>query len=71
VVLEQCRAVNAATNGAPSEDLFAVSALPDIFVATYLGDSAESARNYFSQLWEILRPWYANVPAQRPRIWNT
>jgi urease accessory protein len=65
-VLEQCRAVSV-TN----DDLFGISALPDIFVATYLGNNAESVRDYFSKLWEILRPWYANVAAQRPRIWNT
>jgi urease accessory protein len=65
-VLEQCQAINATGN-----DLFAVTALPDIFLATCLSDSAESVREYFSKLWEILRPWYADVPAQRPRIWNT
>jgi urease accessory protein len=65
-VLEQCQAINAAGN-----DLFAVTALPDIFLATCLSDSAESVREYFSKLWKILRPWYADVPAQRPRIWNT
>jgi urease accessory protein UreH len=65
-VLEQCRAVDAA-----SDNLFGISALPDIFVATCLSNSAESVRDYFSKLWEILRPWYANVTAQRPRIWNT
>jgi urease accessory protein len=65
-VLEQCRAIEAS-----SDDLFAVSALPDIFVATYLGDNAEVVRDYFSKLWEVLRPWYANVAAQRPRIWST
>jgi urease accessory protein len=65
-VLEQCRAVTTENN-----DLFGVTALPDIFVATCLGDSAENVRAYFLKLWEILRPWYAGVPAQRPRIWNT
>src|SRR5690606_13997855 len=55
----------------PHFGVYGVSALPDILVARYLGDSAEQARNYFETLWEILRPWYAQMPAQRPRIWNT
>ncbi|HSB96001.1 MAG TPA: urease accessory protein UreD [Spongiibacteraceae bacterium] len=65
-ILAQCREVTGS-----NDDLFAVSALPEIFVATYLGDNAEAVRGYFERLWQVLRPWYANVAAQRPRIWNT
>jgi len=65
-ILARCREV-----AGSSDDLFAVSALPEILVATYLGDNAEAVRKYFERLWAILRPWYANVAAQRPRIWNT
>lgn len=50
---------------------FGVSALPEIFSARYIGMSAQSARHYFEGLWQILRPWYANRSAARPRIWNT
>jgi urease accessory protein len=50
---------------------YGVTALPEIFVARYVGQSAQSARHYFEQLWMILRPWYGQREAARPRIWNT
>ena len=50
---------------------FAVTALPEIFSARYVGQSSQSARQYFEQLWQILRPWYAGRETTRPRIWNT
>jgi urease accessory protein len=50
---------------------YAVTALPEVFSARYVGQSAQSARQYFEQLWQILRPWYAGKNALRPRIWNT
>jgi urease accessory protein len=50
---------------------YAVTALPEVFSAKYVGQSAQSARQYFEQLWQILRPWYAGQNALRPRIWNT
>lgn len=65
-LLEQCRAL-APADGAG----YGVTALPDIFAARYLGDSAQCARGYFERLWALLRPWYARLPAQRPRIWST
>ena len=48
-----------------------VSALPEIFSARALGDSAQAARAYFEALWSLLRPWYAGRPAQRLRLWDT
>ena len=65
-LLEKCR-----TMRPDDEGRVGVSALPEIFVARYLGHSAQSARQYFEMLWEILRPSYAGVAAMRPRIWNT
>ena len=50
---------------------YAVTVLPEVFSARYVGQSAQSARQYFEQLWQILRPWYAGQNALRPRIWNT
>lgn len=65
-VLEACRAV------APSDaSNWGVTALPEIFAARYLGNSAPAAREYFETLWAILRPWYASTEASRPRIWST
>ncbi|MBI3480131.1 MAG: urease accessory protein UreD [Nitrosomonadales bacterium] len=65
-VLENCR-----TLLPPDDGYVGVSALPEIFIARYLGHSAQAARHYFEALWAVLRPSYANVAAQRPRIWNT
>lgn len=65
-LLESCRTVLPADDGRAG-----VSALPEIFVGRYLGHSAQAARHYFEALWAILRPSYAGVAAQRPRIWNT
>ena len=58
-------------NASDSKAKFGVSALPEVFSARYIGMSAQSARHYFERLWQILRPWYANRSAARPRIWNT
>jgi urease accessory protein len=48
-----------------------LTALPAILVARYLGDSSEAARQWFAELWKILRPACAGRPAILPRIWNT
>jgi urease accessory protein len=50
---------------------YGVTALPEIFSARYVGQSAQSARAYFEALWQILRPWYLGQQSARPRIWNT
>lgn len=50
---------------------YGVSALPQVFSARYIGMSTTAARAYFENIWHILRPWYLNRPAVRPRIWNT
>jgi len=65
-LLEACRKVvpvDGANHG--------LSALPGILVARYLGDSSEAARQWFADLWAILRPAYCGRPAVIPRIWNT
>lgn len=48
-----------------------VTALPEIFSARYIGLSSQEARQYFERLWMLLRPWYGQREANRPRIWNT
>jgi len=50
---------------------YGVTALPEIFSARYIGQSAQCAREYFEALWQILRPWYLGHESTRPRIWNT
>ena len=65
-LLERCRAI------APADDAsHALSVLPGILVARYLGDSSEAARHWFADLWAILRPACCGQPAVTPRIWNT
>lgn len=49
----------------------AVTQLPGVLVARYLGDSGEAARRAFAQLWALLRPALAGREAQPPRIWST
>ena len=64
-LLADCRQVS------PQEGRVAITALPRIVCARYIGLSSQSARQYFEALWHILRPWYAQRQASRPRIWNT
>jgi len=49
----------------------AVTLLPGILLARYLGDSSEAARRYFIALWRILRPRLSGLEAIEPRIWQT
>jgi urease accessory protein len=69
-VLNACRAIQ------PKKTLdlqakYGVSALPEVFVARYVGQSSQSAKQYFELLWSVLRPWYLKRQVVRPRIWNT
>ena len=69
-ILEACRLIqpNVALD---LQAKYGVTALPEIFSARYVGKSAQAAKQYFEQLWQILRPWYAGREVVRPRIWNT
>jgi urease accessory protein len=49
----------------------AVTQLPGVVVARYLGDSSELAKQLFARLWTILRPAMFGREAQMPRIWST
>lgn len=60
-----CRAVAAKSGNT------AVTRLPGVMVARYLGDSSEAAALYFADVWRILRPLIAGRVAVAPRIWNT
>lgn len=55
----------------PVEGQGAVTLLPGVLLARYLGDSSEAARRYFIALWRILRPRLAGLDAIEPRIWQT
>lgn len=63
--LGRCRALQC------EEGVCGVTALEEIFCARYLGDSTAVAREYFTKLWDILRPDFVARPARIPRIWRT
>jgi urease accessory protein len=48
-----------------------ITAMPNIFVARYLGHSSEQAKCYFVDLWRLLRPALIGRAAVTPRIWTT
>jgi urease accessory protein len=56
---------------APARGEGAVTRMPALLVARYLGDSSESARHYFADLWHALRPALLGCEALEPRIWRT
>ena len=64
-LLAACREIE------PSEGECAVTRLPGLLVARYLGPGAEPARHWITELWRVLRPALAGVPMVTPRIWNT
>ena len=49
----------------------AVTQLPGLLVARYLGDSSEAALRAFTALWKVLRPSVVGRAAVEPRIWRT
>lgn len=49
----------------------AVTQLPGVLVARYLGDSSEQAKRLLARLWAVLRPALAGREAVEPRIWRT
>jgi urease accessory protein len=49
----------------------AVTLLPGLLVARYLGDSSEEAFKVFASLWRLLRPAVLQREAIEPRIWCT
>jgi len=64
-VLGACRELR------PAVGAGAVTRLPELLVARYLGSSSESARNWFIALWRILRPALLGRESIEPRIWRT
>ncbi|MGP1715980.1 MAG: urease accessory protein UreD [Methylophilus sp.] len=48
-----------------------ITALPEVLCIRYVGNASQQARQYFEQCWQLLRPWYYQKQAIRPRIWNT
>ena len=63
--------LNETRKAEPEAGRGAVTLLPGILLARYLGDSSEAARRYFIALWRILRPALTGRDATEPRIWQT
>ena len=49
----------------------ALTQLPGLLIARYLGDSSEQALRAFTALWKALRPSVCGRVAVEPRIWST
>lgn len=49
----------------------ALTMLPGVLAARYLGDSTEAARAYFADLWRVMRPALLGRDVDLPRIWRT
>ena len=49
----------------------AVTLLPGVLVARYLGPACEPGRHWFNRLWARARPALAGRAMSLPRIWNT
>ena len=64
-VLLRCRSLT------PDSGEAAVTRLPGVLVARYLGDSSEAAKHFFRRLWAALRPALLGRDATEPRIWRT
>jgi urease accessory protein len=64
-LLEACR------DERPAVGEGAVSLLPGLLVARYLGPACEPGRAWMLALWRHLRPALIGRPAAVPRIWNT
>lgn len=65
--LAACRQVTPTEAGAR----WGVTAMPQLFVGRYLGDSSEAARAWFVELWRAIRPAIVAREMVVPRIWNT
>lgn len=67
-LLALCRKVETVES---SGDRCGVTMLPNLLLVRYLGYSTERARQYFENIWALVRPLYADRAACPPRIWKT
>lgn len=68
LLLDEARNALAGHAAAPRT---ALTRLPNLLAARYLGSSSEEAKQVFADLWRVLRPALAGCPAVTPRLWNT
>ena len=67
-LLDEARASVADHAGAAR---IALTRLPQLLAARYLGDSGEEAKELFVRLWSVLRPALTGSTAIAPRLWAT
>ena len=63
--------VNACRTQRPHSGVAAVTRLPGVLIARYLGERSDSAHEYFVRLWQHIRPALIGRDACSPRIWRT
>ena len=63
-LLSACREIQPTGSGRG-----ALTQLPDVLIARFLGASTEEAFTWLSMIWSVLRPAYVGRAAARPRIW--
>lgn len=61
-----CRAIVVGRGGR-----VAITAMPQVLSARYLGHRVEDAKNFLQSVWRELRPHYFGRAVQTPRIWST
>ncbi len=64
-LLQACRGTEPPT----ADSRAAVTKLPGVLLARYLGHSSQEASQWFTTLWQILRPALLGVTATAPRLW--
>ena len=64
-------AARAAVSGHEGAKRIALTRLPHVLAARYLGDSSEEAKQLFVRVWSVLRPALTASAAVVPRLWAT
>jgi urease accessory protein len=64
-LLKECRGIGPRT----TDSRAGVTSLPGVLLARYLGHSSEEAMQWFTSLWQLLRPALLGVTATAPRLW--
>ncbi len=70
-IVEKMREIGALPRHRDLESMDGVSFVNNFIVGRYLGQCSESAKNLFTQYWQLLRPVLMGRPACLPRIWST
>ena len=64
-------AARAAVADHPGAARIALTRLPHVLAARYLGDASEEAKELFVRIWSVLRPALTGTAAVVPRLWAT